>query len=95
MQFESATSLIQAAKNLMSSVVLTVKESYIASTKYRNQNDRSAVVRWQMRAPEKKPLVTQIYSKRTALGYLMKDDSIGSQPDVLDELSRFQHSSSR
>ena len=31
----SATSLIQAAKNLMNAVVLTVKVSYVASTKYR------------------------------------------------------------
>jgi catenin alpha len=32
---DSATSLIQAAKNLMNAVVLTVKASYVASTKYR------------------------------------------------------------
>merc|ERR1712226_1470350 len=31
---DSATSLIQAAKNLMNSVVLIVKSSYVASTKY-------------------------------------------------------------
>lgn len=30
---ESATSLIQAAKNLLNAVVLTVKSAYIASTK--------------------------------------------------------------
>lgn len=34
---ESATSLIQAAKNLMNAVVLTVKYSYVASTKYTRQ----------------------------------------------------------
>lgn len=34
MQLDSATSLIQAAKNLMNSVVLAVKANYIASTKY-------------------------------------------------------------
>lgn len=33
-QLDSATSLIQAAKNLMNAVVLTVKSSYVASTKY-------------------------------------------------------------
>merc|ERR1719422_3017935 len=32
---DSATSLIQAAKNLMNAVVLTVKASYVASTKYK------------------------------------------------------------
>ena len=33
-QLDSATSLIQAAKNLMNAVVLSVKASYVASTKY-------------------------------------------------------------
>ena len=33
LQLDSATSLIQAAKNLMNAVVLTVKASYVASTK--------------------------------------------------------------
>ncbi|KAG8038484.1 hypothetical protein G9C98_006180 [Cotesia typhae] len=42
---DSATSLIQAAKNLMNAVVLTVKASY------------SPIVVWKMKAPEKKPLV--------------------------------------
>ena len=32
---DSAMSLIQAAKNLMNAVVLVVKASYVASTKYR------------------------------------------------------------
>lgn len=35
---DSATSLIQAAKNLMNAVVLTVKSSYVASTKYPRQS---------------------------------------------------------
>lgn len=37
LQLDSATSLIQAAKNLMNTVVLTVKYSYVASTKYTRQ----------------------------------------------------------
>lgn len=43
---DSATSLIQAAKNLMSAVLLTVKSSYIASTKYpsRTGNVQTIVV---------------------------------------------------
>jgi len=59
---DSATSLIQAAKNLMNAVVLTVKASYVASTKYPTQaaalglNSKPIVV-WKMRAPDKKPLV--------------------------------------
>merc|ERR1719273_2939861 len=59
---DSATSLIQAAKNLMNAVVLTVKASYVASTKYPRQaasaglNSKPVVV-WKMKAPEKKPLV--------------------------------------
>ncbi|XP_026688535.1 catenin alpha [Diaphorina citri] len=55
---DSATSLIQAAKNLMNAVVLTVKSSYVASTKYPRQNQvASPIVVWKMKAPEKKPLV--------------------------------------
>merc|ERR1719436_2321662 len=59
---DSATSLIQAAKNLMNAVVLTVKSSYVASTKYPRQAAASGkkfkpVVVWKMKAPDKKPLV--------------------------------------
>ena len=56
---DSATSLIQAAKNLMNAVVLTVKSSYVASTKYPRHKDQvtSPIVVWKMKAPEKKPLV--------------------------------------
>ncbi|XP_037919351.1 catenin alpha isoform X5 [Hermetia illucens] len=57
---DSATSLIQAAKNLMNAVVLTVKYSYVASTKYTRQGvvaNYSPIVVWKMKAPEKKPLV--------------------------------------
>ncbi|KAK6639275.1 hypothetical protein RUM43_007547 [Polyplax serrata] len=55
---DSATSLIQAAKNLMNAVVLTVKSSYVASTKYPRQGTvASPIVIWKMKAPEKKPLV--------------------------------------
>lgn len=55
---DSATSLIQAAKNLMNSVVQTVKASYVASTKFKNRESNSnVVVMWRLKAPEKKPLV--------------------------------------
>merc|ERR1712020_150122 len=60
---DSATSLIQAAKNLMNAVVLTVKASYVASTKYKtleaknNMENDTPLVIWKMKAPEKKPLV--------------------------------------
>ncbi|CAF0830740.1 unnamed protein product [Adineta steineri] len=55
---DSATSLITAAKNLMGAVVLTVKASYIASTKYRNKSgNKEPIVQWKMRLPEKKPLI--------------------------------------
>nr|XP_033808596.1 catenin alpha-2 isoform X4 [Geotrypetes seraphini] len=61
MKLDSATSLIQAAKNLMNAVVLTVKASYVASTKYQKIYGTAAVnspvVSWKMKAPEKKPLV--------------------------------------
>ena len=52
---------LQAAKNLMNAVVLTVKASYVASTKYRKTSTgtekASSLVVWRMKAPEKKPLV--------------------------------------
>uniref|UniRef100_A0A8C1MDR2 Catenin alpha-1 n=1 Tax=Cyprinus carpio TaxID=7962 RepID=A0A8C1MDR2_CYPCA len=58
---DSAMSLIQAAKNLMNSVVSTVKASYVASTKYQKsqgmQNLNMPAISWKMKAPEKKPLV--------------------------------------
>merc|ERR1740129_576248 len=60
---DSATSLIQAAKNLMNAVVLVVKASYVASTKYKtleaknNMENDAPLVIWKMKAPEKKPLV--------------------------------------
>ncbi|XP_064121957.1 catenin alpha-like [Macrobrachium nipponense] len=60
---DSATSLIQAAKNLMNAVVSTVKCSYIASTKYKRhfQNEGGLRVVWRMKAPEKKPLVRPVH----------------------------------
>lgn len=45
LQLDSATSLIQAAKNLMNAVVYTVKYSYVASTKYTRQGTVSVRVR--------------------------------------------------
>lgn len=62
---DSATSLIQAAKNLMNAVVLTVKSCYVASTKYPRQmaelgltsEKQKPIVVWKMKIPEKKPLV--------------------------------------
>uniref|UniRef100_A0A673BM18 Catenin alpha-1 n=1 Tax=Sphaeramia orbicularis TaxID=375764 RepID=A0A673BM18_9TELE len=60
-QLDSAMSLIQAAKNLMNTVVSTVKASYVASTKYQKNKGMEALnmpaISWRMKAPEKKPLV--------------------------------------
>ena len=55
---DSATSLIQAAKNLMNAVVLTVKSCYVASTKYPRLaaegklNQLKPVVVWKMKVGE-------------------------------------------
>lgn len=56
---DGAMSLIQAAKNLMNAVVLTVKTSYVASSKYMksDQKQQRSGILWKMKAPEKKPLV--------------------------------------
>uniref|UniRef100_A0A672H0Q0 Catenin alpha-1 n=1 Tax=Salarias fasciatus TaxID=181472 RepID=A0A672H0Q0_SALFA len=60
-QLDSAMSLIQAAKNLMNTVVSTVKASYVASTKYQKSKNMESLnmpaISWRMKAPEKKPLV--------------------------------------
>uniref|UniRef100_A0A8C4HT73 Catenin alpha-1 n=1 Tax=Dicentrarchus labrax TaxID=13489 RepID=A0A8C4HT73_DICLA len=60
-RLDSAMSLIQAAKNLMNTVVSTVKASYVASTKYQKNKNMEALnmpaISWRMKAPEKKPLV--------------------------------------
>ncbi|XP_051883728.1 catenin alpha-3-like [Pristis pectinata] len=60
---DSITSLILAAKNLMNTVVDTVKMSYIASTKIIKLQSPSgalhSVVMWRMKVPEKKPLIKQ------------------------------------
>ena len=54
---DSATSLIQAAKNLMNAVVLCVKASYVASTKYPRQAIAEGIVGkpivvWKMRVSQ-------------------------------------------
>uniref|UniRef100_A0A8D3DK31 Catenin alpha-1 n=1 Tax=Scophthalmus maximus TaxID=52904 RepID=A0A8D3DK31_SCOMX len=60
-RLDSAMSLIQAAKNLMNTVVSTVKASYVASTKYQKSKGMESLnmpaISWRMKAPEKKPLV--------------------------------------
>ena len=60
---DSATSLIQAAKNLINAVVFTVKASYVASTKYRGVNISSSIVVWKMRASQKNPCSEKKSSK--------------------------------
>lgn len=54
---DSAMSLIQNAKNLLSAVVQTVKAAYIASTKFRRPNSGGVRVEWRMAPPKKQPLV--------------------------------------
>lgn len=62
---DSATSLIQAAKNLMNSVVMAVKMAYILSfidKSGSNHNPAVPVVKWRVKIPEKKPLVRKVQS---------------------------------
>jgi len=63
---DSATTLIQAAKNLMNAVVLTVKSCYVVTTKYarwltvthkEKAETKFKPLVWKMKIPEKKPLV--------------------------------------
>lgn len=56
MGIENVKSLIETGRNLMNSVMLTVRSSYIASTKHRSENMTSSVS-WRMRPAEMKPLI--------------------------------------
>ncbi|XP_063434878.1 catenin alpha-2-like [Mytilus trossulus] len=84
---DSATSLIQAAKNLMNTVVLTVKAAYVASTKYKLPGQRN-VVMWKMKAPEKKPLVRKEDAKD--LRSQIKKSAIKKNIEPVKALSEFQ-----
>ncbi|VDP87984.1 unnamed protein product [Echinostoma caproni] len=87
-QVENSAALIQAARNLMTAVVLTVKESYIASTKYRDPAGQNRpVVRWRMRAPAKKPLITPD-TDWDELGPELNDDHEEDEDDNLIRSSR-------
>jgi catenin alpha len=95
---DSATSLIQAAKNLMNAVVLTVKASYVASTKYRSRMTTGAggedqpaqqqLVVWRMKAPEKKPLVRREAPEEVRAK--VRRGSQKKQASPLKALSEFQ-----
>ncbi|CAB3398843.1 unnamed protein product [Caenorhabditis bovis] len=54
---DSAMSLIQTARNLLTAVVQTVKAAYIASTKFRRPNSNTVRVEWRMAPPRKQPLI--------------------------------------
>jgi catenin alpha len=85
---DSATSLIQAAKNLMNAVVLTVKACYVASTKYPRQDPiASPIVVWKMKAPEKKPLVRR--EKPDEVRAKVRKGSQKKQVQPLTALSEF------
>ncbi|CAL8098843.1 unnamed protein product [Calicophoron daubneyi] len=92
---ENSTALIQAATNLMTAVVLTVKESYIASTKYLGPN-RRPIVHWRMRAPAKKPLVSSALDREHDGDSSAEWEWRGVAPpmtrsDALSELSQFDN----
>ena len=84
---DSATSLIQAAKNLMNAVVLCVKASYVASTKYPRQAIAEGIVG--------KPIV--VWKMRVRIAYYFSADSPerGEERDCLadkEELTVFEKS---
>ena len=87
---DSATSLIQAAKNLMNAVVLTVKASYVASTKYKSKQTgkEHQLVVWRMKAPEKKPLVRREAPEEVKAK--VRRGSQKKQASPLKALSEFQ-----
>ena len=92
---DSAMSLIQAAKNLMNAVVLTVKASYVASRMYRFQESQSStcppspIVVWKMRTPEKKPLVRREHPEEFRAR--IRQGASTKQASPVKALSEFQH----
>ncbi|GMT10014.1 hypothetical protein PFISCL1PPCAC_1311, partial [Pristionchus fissidentatus] len=64
---DSALSLTQAARNLLTAVVSAVKNSYILSTKF-PANSGAPGVTWKMTAPRKQPLVASTTPARNGGG---------------------------
>ena len=81
---DSATSLIQSAKNLMNAVILTVKASYIASTKHKHATGEG--VSWRMKAPAKKPLFKV---EATEAKYTVRSTDVTDTATPLSVLSDF------
>ncbi|VEL13812.1 unnamed protein product [Protopolystoma xenopodis] len=84
----------------MTAVVLTVKQSYIASTKYKGVDSRP-LVQWRMRAPGKKPLIAfpngspdcqEDSGRRSTLQ--AASSSFLTAADPMQLLDQFDHSSS-
>ena len=73
---DSATSLIQAAKNLMNAVVLTVKSCYVASTKYPRLaaegklNQQKPVVVWKMKVRSSDTVKPDFNKKQSSPVYI-------------------------
>ena len=91
---DSATSLIQAAKNLMGAVVLTVKSCYVASTKYNRHSvkgpkGQKPIVIWKMRGPDKKPLVKR-EKPEDSRSRVIRRSSTKRGVNPMKELSEFQ-----
>ena len=98
---DSAMSLIQAAKNLMNAVVLTVKASYVACRMYKQTRDTciapdeastcppSPIVVWKMRTPEKKPLVRREHPEEFRAR--IRQGASTKQTSPVKALSEFQH----
>lgn len=59
MDVETVKSLIETARNLMSSVMLTVRASYVASTKHRSDSTTTTATSsgWQMRSQHMKTVI--------------------------------------
>lgn len=75
----------------MNAVVLTVKASYVASTKYRKAEQLASkipVVVWKMKAPEKKPLVRREAPEEVKAK--VRKGSQKKQPSPIKLLSDFE-----
>ncbi|KAF9805130.1 hypothetical protein SFRURICE_013323 [Spodoptera frugiperda] len=88
MQAENNSGIIVSG-NLMNAVVLTVKASYVASTKYTRQGTiASPIVVWRMKAPEKKPLIRP--EKPEEVRAKVRRGSQKKQPSPIHALAEFQ-----
>ncbi|OAF69353.1 Alpha N-catenin [Intoshia linei] len=86
---DSATSLLQSSKNLMNAVIMAVRSSYVASTKYsRLFEGKGSIITWNMKPPKKKPLFRR---ESEIQSYKLTTAAPKKRIEVIQALNEFQH----